>query len=583
MRRSLLVLATVLLLKPNLSAGSPGGPLRFIPKQADMVVVVEQPRRLSDALTTFEPFHQLAAFPAVKEQLAGTQFRQFLNLIRYYETSLRATWPELLDELAGGGVALGVRFDGNPPTTLLVVQSKDEVRLRRAFDLVRDVVTSEQERNDAIARPQTITYRGITGYQFGPNAYAAVAGPVLFLSNKREGARAGLDLYINGQTESLAATNSPAAAKAILPSDPIVWSWANFERLHQRSEAQAAYRYPKGDPGQVVLLQGMIDVIGKVPFVATGTYRTEDGFRTVIRMPAGRDATPEKLALHLPPANQPGSLPLLQPKNCLVSMSYYLDLGRMWAEREQLFTEQLRKGINDGEKNLGRFLAGRRLSDILTQVGPYHRFVIAAQTDTGYQRKPDQPQPAYGFVADMRQPGFAEAMSGVLRATALVVSLQAKLKLAEEKVGDVTLVTYRFPETADQPANRFNFSPCFARVGNQFVVASTVELGRELVGILKRPASSDPAKGSPQTTRVWFDSAGGAAFLHAIEDQILTQTILDRAVPVEQGRKEAKVFLDWLSELGTGGIDVTYGPSDFTYELYFNWRGTAKTKSEAGR
>src|SRR5262249_20254944 len=60
----------------------------------------------------------------------------------------------------------------------------------------------------------------------------------------------------------------------------------------------------------------------------------------------------------------------------------------------------------------------------------------------------------------------------------------------EIKHGPHTIVGYRFPE--DEPLKgddrnvRFNFSPAFVVVGDQFVVSSTIELARELADLLDK-------------------------------------------------------------------------------------------------
>src|SRR5205085_10587627 len=111
--------------------------------------------------------------------------------------------------------------------------------------------------------------------------------------------------------------------------------------------------------------------VAESPFLAAGTYRGPAGtWFSTVRMPHGRDATPEGLALHLAPPDRPGCLPPLEPKDVLYSLSFYLDLGKLWTEREKLLTEQPRKQFDKAEKDLGRFLAGRKLSDLLTQSGP---------------------------------------------------------------------------------------------------------------------------------------------------------------------------------------------------------------------
>lgn len=560
-------------------------PLRLMPKQADLIVKIDSPQRLMQAVTTFGPLHQLLKFDAVRDGLDSTNSRRFFHFVEYVEKSLGAKWPELIDKLAGGGIAWGLKFE-NPPPTLLIVQGKDEALMKRVVGLLLEVVEQEQTRQDVRDRVQKVNYRGLDAYQVGDKLFGAVAGSALLLSDRKEALQAAIDLYINGSQESLARDEGPTAARKLLPGDALAWVWINMARVHEMPEAKEAYKYPRGDPGQVVLFGGLTDVSGKAPLVAIGAYRTEDGFATTVKMAAGRDATPPDLALHLPPAGQPGSLPLIEPNNVLFSTSFYLDIGKLWTERAKLLTEQPRKGIEDAEKNLGRFLAGKKLSEILTQVGPYHRLVAVAPGKNAYKRQPDQSIPAFAFLSNMRDPGYGNAMEGILRAVALFAGAQARLKLTEETINGVKLVGYRFPDDgtlANDVGNfRFNFSPCFAKVGGQFVVASTIELGRDLIPLLQNAEVSDPKNGSAATSRTRLYSEGGVALLKAFEDQLVTQTILNRAVSSEQAKKEVAEFVKWLGGLGVFQIEVEYKDHEFRQEFRFKTKPAARANVPGG-
>jgi hypothetical protein len=290
---------------------------------------------------------------------------------------------------------------------------------------------------------------------------------------------------------------------------------------------------------------------------------------TTFRMPRGRDATPEGQGLHLAPANQPGCLPPLAPADALYSTSFYLDLGKFWTEREQLLGAGTRKGLEDAEKNLGRFLAGRKLSELLTQAGPYHRFVAAAQAKSGYPQHPNQIVPAFAYNVSMRDPGFGEAMNGLLRAVALFAGVQAKLKMVEETIDGVKLVGYRFPEDGSLPGDvnniRFNFSPCFASVGDQFFAASTIEMGRELIRTMKQPASNMPDNNT--AGRSVLSAAGGTALLKGFQDQLLTAAALDRAATIAEVRPEVEQLIGWVGKLGVLDFDTEYRPHEFRFEI----------------
>lgn len=541
--------------------------LRYVPNQADAALIVERPRQLVEAVMRFEPFRQLTTFPAAKEQLESTNAKRFLNLIAYYEKALGKPWPELLDTLAGGGACLAIRFDGDKSPVLFVAKSTDEALLAKAMAMVVDVAKQELERNESPVKYQSKEYRGYTGHQLGQDAFAVVCGPVLFFSNKSEAIKLAIELYAGESKDSLTANGNVDAARKLLPPNPLAWIFGSTVRLHEMPDAQQAYRYPKGDIAQLILAQGIIDVLGKAPFVAIGTYQTDGGFHTAIRMPAGRDATPAGLAMHVPPVGEKATLPLLEPKGVLFSTSGYLDLGKIWTEREKLLAETTRKEVEGADKQLGSFLGGRKLADVLTSIGTHHRFVAVHQERAGYDKQPGQMQPAFAFVTDVKSPDFSTAMNAILRSAALVGGTQFNMKLKEEQVGEIKLVTYRFSESGtyvnDLNNIRFNFSPCFARVGNQFFAASTVELGRELIDMLRKPEL--PVSGNTTIIRAY--SAGGAALLKAFEDQLITQTILDRAVTVDEAKKEAMRFIDWVKSLGALHMDVDYQEREFRFDI----------------
>ncbi|MBX7104346.1 MAG: hypothetical protein K1X57_09695 [Gemmataceae bacterium] len=547
-------------------AGEPATLLQLLPKQADAALVVDRPRLLVESVAGYPVLQELTAFEAVREQLASTSSRQLRDLVRHFEKELGKPWPDLLDALAGKGACLGIRFAGDSSGVMLIVHATDEPLLKKALAVALDVIKSAPRADDA--KIASAEYRGVTGYQVGPNAFVALSGPVMFLSNKREAIRAGIDLHLDGPAQSFESAGRAKAARDLLPRDPLAWFVASTERLHEQPEAKQAYEYPKGDLIQLILFQGIIDTLGKAPGVAGALTRSADGMTGTIRMPAGRQATPSGLALHYPADKSPGSLPLLEPKDVLLSTSFYLDLSRLWNDREKLLTEKTRQDLEKAEKDLGRFLGGRRLSEILAGMGTHHRVVVTHQSKPGYAKRPDQPIPAFAFVSDIRDPAYPNAMNAILRLAAFIGGAGAQFKYAEETIGEAKLITYRFPESktveGDGAGFRFNFSPCFGRVGDQYVVSSTVELARELIPLL----NAKPGVGEAATSRLRVYGAGGATVLKAVEDQLLTQTILDRAVSADDARKEAARFIDWVRTLGSVGIEVNYSADDMRLDFH---------------
>lgn len=356
--------------------------------------------------------------------------------------------------------------------------------------------------------------------------------------------------------------------------------WLNLETVKKAPQADDAFRLPRNNAPLTVLFGGWLDVASRSSFAAAGLVKTNNGFMLTARLPAGRDGMAEGMSVHIPPADAVPPPPL-KPKGVLLSDTFYLDLAKFWTERAKLFNAEQVKAFEDADKNTGRFLAGNRISDLFTKVGMYHRIVVAAQPKAGYKVQPGQPIPAFAFVADARDPeGLGKAMEAILRAAALLTGTQFRLKLVEEEVDGVKLIGFRFPEDGtlanDTQNLRFNFSPCFARVNDEWMACSTMELGRELVGLLKKEKRATVLKSKAvpsQQTQVL--ASGGVQLLNSIRDQLLAQTVLDRALTPAEAEKQVKLLLDLVRKLGVLRVESTYTDKEFHYDIRLQLAGNA--------
>ncbi|MFL5048461.1 MAG: hypothetical protein ACJ8EA_26815, partial [Xanthobacteraceae bacterium] len=521
-------------------------PLRLIPAQADLLAEVKQPRRLVETLLNLDLVRQLQEFPPVQEQLRSTRARRFYQLLAYFEKELGRPWPELLDGLAGGGVALGLVFQSlhednkqfgiTPTASLLVIQGKDEKLMRKFVRLGLEVFEQELARQDLLKeRPVKAPYQGVETIRAGKDLHIAVAGAALLVSNTEKGLQFGLDLHLGREKKSIAGVAALGEAAKLLPPDCLARVWLNMETVRRGPGVKDLYKArPRANGGLTVLAGGLLDVLGRAPYVCAGLHRDRDGFLATVRVPRGREgmAEPER-ALHLPPPGQPGTRPLLTPKGTLFTDSFYLDVSRVWQDRARLFPAKQVTDFEDFDKKTAPFLAGTRLSKLLSRAGPYHRIVVVTHRKTAYKTEPRQHIPAFAYVLELREPeAFGRSMEAVLRGAALLLTFQVKLELVEETHNGCKIVGYRFPEGAALKGDindvRFNFSPCFVRVGNQFVWCSTVELCRELVDLLRKEDRG--AGGDLATARARVPSTGAAEALQRLRDPLIIQVILDQAV-----------------------------------------------------
>jgi hypothetical protein len=306
-------------------------------------------------------------------------------------------------------------------------------------------------------------------------------------------------------------------------------------------------------------------------------------------MPAGRQGMPEEITVHVPPSDEAGALPLLEPNGVVMSSSYYLDLSKFWSERAKLFNPQQVKALEEFEKKSGPFLLGNRLGKLLAQAGTHHRFMVTDSYDNhpGRGAKETKLRLGYALVLDARDKNFGKAVGSMLRAAALLAGTQVKLKLVEEKHGSTTLVGYQVPdEFVNRPENRNNplsyiTSPCFAAVGDQFVVCSTMELGRELIGLLEKEAAEKSKGARPLSTQTRVYARGAAGLLRAAEEQLIGQAILNQAVNPAEAKEQIDKTVDWVNHLGQLRIEARYGQHDFRLEIGYRPDASAKQPAAA--
>jgi hypothetical protein len=563
-------LAALAMLAPAARADAPPSPLRLIPDQSELLVEVKQPRRLAEGVVGLDLLKQLQTFSIVREQLDSTNARKFRQLVAYFEKELDVKWPDLVDQVAGGGMALGVKYGGEPPPALLVIQGKDEKQVARFAKAALDVIEQELARQESKERRTEGKYNDVETVRIGDGFHLAVAGSAILISNNEEALHKGLDLHLGKATKSMADVAGVADAAKLLPQDSLATVWLNLDVARKAPGADAFFKTPR-DPAIAVQLGSYVDALSRAPYVCGALAPEKDGLLLTFRTPTGRDGAGVETPLHIPGPGQPGSRPLLEPKGVLFSYSFYLDLKAFWDERAKIFGADRAKAIEEFDKNSGRFLSGAQMSKLFSQSGPYHRIVVVNQPKYGYKVTPKANVEAFAVVSELREPeAFAKSLEPTLRGAALLASTQVKLKLAESTHAGCKIVGWRFPEDAplkiDVNDLRFGFSPCFTRVGNQFVVCSTVELCEEMIDILQKEAK-EGARGEAAVSRMRLYADGLADQLSTVEDILVTQAVLDQALSADEARTQVRAALSLLRRLGSVSLEADLRSKEFHYDF----------------
>ena len=554
---------------------APKDPLRFYPADATQVVlVVPQPRVFADSILGHPRAKDAMNLPQVREALDSPGLRKFLQLVRYYEKDLGAPWPELLDQLAGDGLALGTRFGNDNPPFLAVLQGRDEARTTKLTGIITYLVEDELSRAGSKDKIQRKTYEGIEAIELSKELLIARVGDALLVSNKGDALKAGIDQHVaNGKdpnAKNLSRSSIRQDAGAILTRKPLAWAWVNLKPVKELPQGKDLFASPRNEVVLTVLFAGLIDVARRSDHITVGLFRENDDLTLCVRLPAGRKDTNPDVELHLPKDPKVGgSLPPFDLPGMLACHSFYMDFDVFYSKREQIFPAQTARDIADGEKNLSRIMLGTTLPKFLAASGPHHR-VVAVQPEkvTSYRKQPETRLPAVAFVTDMRDPGFAKSMNSILKAAALALSTQASLRSWEEEIEGVKTFGYSFPDDGkfpDDPQNlRFNYQPTFAVVENQYIFASNKGLCRNLIKAIRAEGRRPADNANLQTL---ISARGLGEFANVSPEIPLSSTILSQGVTLQEARAQTAALYRFLNSLGRLSAKTEYGDNDFQFEL----------------
>src|SRR5262249_44713172 len=103
-----------------------------------------------------------------------------------------------------------------------------------------------------------------------------------------------------------------------------------------------------------------------------------------------------------------------------------------------------------------------------------------------------------------------------------------------------------------------------------FVFSSTQELARDLVDVLQAEAKGTD-KGAAPTERMRLYPEGGAATLKTFEDQLVTATVLNSAVPVDEAPAQIRKLIDLLRKTGGVTLETSYAAKEFHVDLWLRF------------
>jgi hypothetical protein len=549
-------------------------PRRLLPESAVAYVEVSQPSLLVDRATDPALWDKLDDVPQIEQALTSPQYAGARFVVGLLEARFNVRWPELVKDLAGGGIHVAV--DPANDAVILVARGTRPGRWQEMHQALADLVNLQAANGGQPSPVKSQEYRGTTGWSFGPNENHVILGDTLVASNRAEALKAAIDRSLDPALRSLADVPEFVRSQSAADATEVVWARARLEPLRGLPPVQQALNNKSDNPVAELLLGGLLETFRHAP-AATASLHL-DATAAKLRVELARDAsqTAPARAWYFAPSGG-GAPPALRPRGTIATLAAYRDLAGLWAARDELFNDAVRTGLAQADSGLGLFFSGRDFGpEVLGEAAAGVRLVVASQEFAADQPVPALRLPAEAAVIELKNPDeFATQLLVAYQSIVGLSNLNAaqqgrpQFLLSNELHQGVQLWRATLLAAAETPREgapvAFNFSPSCALYGKFFVVGTTAGIVRDTLDALAAGSAGEAP--TADNFQLDIDAAAVAAALEANRDLLASQQMLSEGRTPEEAAARVAAGLDVLRLLGGAGLRIRDTAGSVTLEL----------------
>ncbi len=525
----------------------------LVPSDAVLAVHLSQPKALLDLLAGEDMMRCLRSLPQFTQQMAQPKTQEFLNLIKFLETSLNTDWRTGLARLAGGGVTLAVCPND---TVLVIIDAEDQQLLEQLHGIFLTFARGEAQKQGHADEVTPRQYAGLNVWSFDGKEAHAILGNRLIFANRWESLKIALDLREQGKDDSLAASDAFQAAVRAAGTDASGMAYVNLKSLSGLPQVSRLLDGQRHNPLAALLFAGMVESLRSSSWLALN-LRVENDALALRALADGKcvdAASPTMFAL--PQDSGAGAWPAINVPQRIAALSFYRDLHRFYAAKDDLFPERT-SGLIFFENMMGIFFSGRDLtSEVLAEAEPEIRIVVAEQRFDPAVGTPQVRLPAFAVVMRLRHPeAFKPVMEEAWQKAVGLINFTRGQKalpglIIDRPVHAGTTFTMGYFSTTDVQDKtkldlRFNLRPTLAMPGEYLILGSTDTLTRDLIEALNREHQQTVAPLVGTDSLVEVEGAHLASILRDNREGIIRGDMIKKG----KSREEAQAGVDVLFAL----------------------------------
>ncbi|QDU60115.1 hypothetical protein Pan216_09520 [Planctomycetes bacterium Pan216] len=468
----------------------------------------------------------------------------------YYGMSLR----DLSRDLFGGsiGVALYPPEDDEKPELLIVAHPSNKKAFDEVLGRTRTLLVAVAA--DKMRESKLIDGTSLTAVD--DKVYFGVReGWLVVATTERLAGQAVALLGGDGEVPSLAEDDAYRRVTKRLGRGGVIRG--TVKRAFLEAASKGKFPPSRFDNALAALLfGGIFEMMGESSMLAWSLGVAENDVSLTLAIPGDVARLPERYAGYFADSNKDAAPGIPRIKGEIAGLTMYRDLASLYRGREELMEERILPNFDKFESGLGNLLPGKSFAeDVLPNLGK--RFVILASTQS-YEHldgKPGVQLPAFALVADSSSPDASDLYQLLFQTVVSIGNLTVGKRGGEpwimtgEQYEGVQISYCRFlnrPAGEELPFIN-NFTPASALVKDRYIISSSLELCRQLVGHYQ--GKDTPATENSDDNVKLLVQADTLANILDRNKHLLEARMIQEGTPAPAAKARLAFALEWLTRL----------------------------------
>ena len=479
-------------------------------------------------------------------------------------------------KLIGGRVAVALypKPDSNQPDVVALIRVTDPkilTRLRERLDPLLQLADEQIERSENSDGDELFDLDG--------KAFVALSQDWLAAASREELLTKTLALLHGTAMQSLADDKSFVAMTRQMGGDHLLTTYVNLETIAKAAGKRLGLPEKSDNPLGSLLVGGFIELAVRSPYAGLTMDVKEHEFT----LTAGVAGSPKSLgkthqSFFSDPAG-PGTPAIPKPPSLIGGFTIHRDFADWYRNREELLQPKVLPAFDKFESGLANLLPGRDFGqDVMPLIGKNLTFVSAPQDYSHLDGKPGVKLPGFALLVDLAQPKeAAEIFQLFFQTFSSILNIQAGQQgrqpwiMESQSYKDVQITFGRYLK---KPSGKrlplvFNFMPASARVGDKFIISSSLGLCRQLIDELKKPPNDE--KRPNKNLNFEFYLGPFADILEANQEYFQARRIQEGRSP-EQAKADIAMYLRILHSFDSLSLSTSVKSDAFQVQFLGKWK-----------